>query len=146
MTRKLFCLLCLYIPVYIISFINIYTLYVSYSPSYIVLINLSEIILMSLTTNIFIISISIFVLMLLRDHIVTITLILSYFLIEECLWRCKITQKYGILGHLYEYADYAPGEMIKIKIVYLILSFIFMLLACKLSMRERKNLFFRFKN
>ncbi|MBE6058614.1 MAG: hypothetical protein E7215_00345 [Clostridium sulfidigenes] len=99
-------------------------------------------ILCSFTANIFIISLSLLVLFLVRDIAVSITIITSYYLIEESLWRGKLLKKYGILGHLYNYYDYSSGEMIRIKIIFILISLVLLLTTYKLSRRKRNNRLF----
>ena len=93
MLRKLLSMLFLYIIMYIISFINIYSLYLEFIGSKVQIMPFKEIILFSFTTNFFIISLSLLILFLVRDIAVSITIITSYYLIEESLWRCKILKK-----------------------------------------------------
>lgn len=141
--RKLGIILLLYFTLYSITFANIYTLYFTMLPAGILLTPLKEIIFYSMVTNIFIISLSLFILFLSRDTAVSTSIITAYYLIEEGLWRCKITQKYGILGHIYQYNDYENGEILKIKLFYLLLSLILIFLTYKLS--KRKYIFNFFK-
>lgn len=136
MLRKLFSLLAVYFVLYLISFINIYTLYLNALPSKGSLIPLSEILLYSLVTNIFIISLSLFLLFLSRDIAVCTSIITSYYLIEEALWRCKITQTNGILGHLYQYSDYVKGDILRVKLFYVLISFVLLILTYIISKRK----------
>jgi len=136
MLRKLTIILLLYFALYFVSFVNIYTLYLTMLPGKILLTPLKEIIFYSMVTNIFIISLSLFILFLSRDAAVSTSIITAYYLIEEGLWRCKVTQKYGILGHIYQYNDYENGEILKIKLFYLLLSLILIFLTYKISKRK----------
>lgn len=136
MLRKLAIILIIYFALYFISFVNIYTLYLAMLPNKILLTPLKEIIFYSMVTNIFIISLSLFILFLSRDTAVSTSIVTAYYLIEEGLWRCKVTQKYGILGHIYQYNDYESGEILKIKLFYLLLSLILIFLTYKLSKRK----------
>lgn len=139
MARKLGTILFVYLILYVISFANIYSLY---STSF-TMISLKDIIFSSLTTNIFIISLSLFVLFVFKDIAVSTTIITAYYLIEEALWRCKIMDKYGILGHIYQYYDYVNGEFYKIRIVYLMLSVVLLFITYKISKRK-KSVFDKF--
>lgn len=136
MLRKLLSLLFLYMIMYVISFINIYTLYLKLLGSNATLMPLKEIILCSFTTNIFIISLCLLILFLVRNITVSITIIASYFLVEESLWRCKVFQKYGILGHLYNYYDYSQLEMVKVKLIFILVSLVLLVITYKLSKRK----------
>jgi len=142
MIRKLFSMLFLYMIMYTMSFINIYSLYIKLVDNKVSIMPFKEIILCSFTSNIFIISLSLLVLFLVRDIAVSITIITSYYLIEESLWRCKLLKKYGILGHLYNYYDYSSGEMIMIKIIFILISLVLLLITYKLSRRKRNNRLF----
>ncbi|APC42550.1 hypothetical protein A7L45_03060 [Clostridium estertheticum subsp. estertheticum] len=97
---------------------------------------MNEILLYSITTNIFVISLSIFVLLISRDIAVSTCLITAYYLIEEGLWKCKITQTNGILGHVYYYSDYGKGGIFKVKLIYMIISIILLFLSYKISQRK----------
>lgn len=144
MLRKLISILSLYIVLYLISFVNIYTLHIKLANHNNIFIPLKEIIFYSVTTNIFIISLSLFILFLSRDIAVSTTIITAYYLIEEALWRCKVTQGKGILGHLYQYYDYQSGELLKVKIIYIIVSSILLFFTYRMirysgsSFRHRK--------
>ncbi|MEG0308476.1 MAG: hypothetical protein RR636_11060 [Clostridium sp.] len=136
MVRKLISLLVLYIIFHMISFINIYSLYIKLIGHKASLIPFTEIILCSFSTNIFIISLSLLILFLVRDITVSITIIASYYLIEESLWRCKIFKEYGVLGHLYQYYDYENGEMIKFKLIYILIAIVLLIITYKISKRK----------
>ncbi len=133
MVRKLISILSLYVILYLVSFINIYTLHIKLANHKDIFIPLKEIIFYSLTTNIFIISLSLFVLFLLRDIAVSTTIITSYYLIEEALWRCKVTQGKGILGHIYYYYDYGSEELFKVRVVYIIASIVLLFFTYRMS-------------
>lgn len=139
MLRKLGVLLLVYSFLYIITFINVYTIYMRIIPKDSTLVPLKEVVFYSITTNFFIISLSLFILFLLKDIAVSTSIITAYYLIEEGLWRCKVMQKRGILGHMYQYYEYAPGEIVKVKLVYIVLSIVLLFLTYKLS--ERKTNF-----
>jgi hypothetical protein len=136
MLRKLAAILLLYSVLYLISFVNIYTLYVQLLKGNNGLIPIIEIIIYSLTTNIFIISLSLFILLISRDIAVSTSIITSYYLIEEALWKCKITDKKGILEHIYEYYEFQNGELIKIKLIYMLLSIAILFITYKISKRK----------
>ncbi len=137
MLRKLIALLSIYFILYFISFVNIYTLYIKLVGNSSVFIPLKEIIFYSACTNIFIISLSLFILFLSKDIAISTTLITAYYLVEEALWRCKITQEKGILGHIYQYYDYTKSELFNIKILYIIFSTILLFLTYKISKRKK---------
>jgi energy-coupling factor transporter ATP-binding protein EcfA2 len=107
------------------------------------LIPFNEIFLYSVTTNIFIIALALFILFLTRDIPVSLVLLLSFYLIEEHLWRAKITRQFGILGHIYTYIDATRIGFIKIKAVYLICSLILAILALKMAGSERRYFILR---
>lgn len=136
MLRKLISILILYLFLYVISFINVYILYIQLLPSNATLIPLKEIIFYSLTTNVFIISLSLFILFISRDISISTVIITAYYLIEESLWRCKVTEKKGILGHIYYYYDYSNGELLKVKIFYILLSVVLLFITYKLAERK----------
>lgn len=136
MLRKLISILILYLFLYVISFINVYILYIQLLPSNATLIPLKEIIFYSLTTNVFIISLSLFILFISRDISISTVIITAYYLIEESLWRCKVTEKNGILGHIYYYYDYSNGELLKVKIFYILLSVVLLFITYKLAERK----------
>lgn len=135
MLRKLISLLCLYLVLYIITFINICTLYSKCNKDAI-LIPLKEIILYSFTTNLFIIALSLFLLFLFRDIIVSTTLITAFYLIEELLWRCRFLKTNGVLGHIYRYYEYKNGEIYKVKLIYIGISLLLLFLTYLLSKRK----------
>lgn len=136
MLKKLLSILVLYFSLYIISFINIYTIYLSLIDGRGRLIQLKEIIFYCIVTNVFIIELSLFILFLFRDIAVSVSLITFYYLIEEALWRCKIMQTNGILGHLYQYYNYSKGDIYKVKLFYLALSIILLFITYKISNRK----------
>ncbi|WP_051986322.1 hypothetical protein [Clostridium amazonitimonense] len=136
MARKLGSMLIMYFALYVISFVNIYTLYIKLIVGKGQLLPLKEIVFYSLSANIFVISISLFILFLSKDIAISTTIITSYYLIEEFLWRCKVTQKKGILGHLYQYFDYGKGELFKAKLIYILLSVLLLFATYKLSKRK----------
>lgn len=136
MLRKLVAILILYLILYTISAVNIYTLYVQLLPLNSSLFPLRKIIFYSLTTNIFIISLSLFILFVSKDATISTTIITAYYLVEESLWRCQVTQTNGILGHIYRYYDYGKGEILKVKIFYISLSVILLFITYKLSKRK----------
>lgn len=135
MLRKLISLLCIYMVLYVITFINIYTLYSKCVPNT-TLIPLKEIILCSFATNVFVIALSLFLLFLFRDIIVSVTAITAFYLIEELLWRCRIFKNSGILGHIYRYYDYKSGNLYKVKIIYIVISVVLLFLTYLLSRRK----------
>lgn len=141
--RKIVVLLALYFVLYLITFINIYTLYLNMLDPKDVLIPIKEIILFSFVTNVFIISLSLFILLITRNIAVSISIITAYYLIEESLWRCKVMQTNGILGHMYQYQDYADGELYSIKLIYLFISIILLFLSYKISQRKLRLRLFR---
>ena len=100
------------------------------------LLPISELLLYSMSTNIFVISLSIFILFITRDIAVSTSLITAYYLIEEALWRCKVTQTNGILGHIYQYYDYEKGGILKVKLIYMLISIILLFLSYKISQRK----------
>lgn len=136
MARKLVTILLLYFGLYIVSWANIYTLYVRALEGTEALIPLKQIILFSFSTNLFIISLSLLVLMITRDIAVSTSIITAYYLIEEALWRCKVTEKYGILGHIYQYEDYGQGQVYKFKLFYIIISVLILFVTYKISQRK----------
>lgn len=136
MRRKLVVLLLIYLLLYLISFTNIYTLYLNLLKGIGVLIPLKQIIFYSITANIFVISLCLFLITLFRDIPVSTSVITAYYLVEESLWRCKIFLSKGILGHIYQYHDYKGNEIIQVKVFYLFLSVVFLLAAYKLSTRK----------
>jgi hypothetical protein len=136
MLRKLGVLLLLYLVLYIVTFTNLYTVYLKLITSNVVLIPLKEIIFYSITTNLFIISLSLLVLFLSRDIAVSTSVITAFYLVEEALWRCKVTQKHGILGHIYQYYDYKNGEIFSIKLFYMILTIFCLAATYKISSRK----------
>lgn len=136
MLRKLGVLLLVYSFLYIITFINVYNIYMRVIPKDSTLVPLREVVFYSITTNLFIISLSLFILFLLKDIAVSTSIITAYYLIEEGLWRCNVMRKWGILGHMYQYYDYAPGEIVKVKLVYIVLSIVLLFLTYKLSQRK----------
>lgn len=138
MVRKLTTIIIIYFILYIISFINIYSIYLKLLPSNVVMSPLKEIISYSIITNVFIISLSIFILLMLKDIYVSTAIITAYYLIEESLWRCKITQKYGVLGHIYQYNDYEVGEIIKVKLIYVLLAIMLLVISYIISKRKRR--------
>ncbi len=141
MYRKLYTTLIVYAFLYLVSFINIYTLYKKILPPNVVIIGLTEILFYSFTTNIFIVSLSLVILFLIRNIPISIIIISSCYLVEESLWRCKVTQRMGILGHLYHYYDYLEGERVTIKLLYIIASLILLYIAYRLSSRKKVSLF-----
>lgn len=143
MARKLGAILFVYLILYVVSFVNIYSLYSTLLSDNMAMIPLKDIILCSLTANIFIISLSLFLLFAFKDIAICTSIITAYYLVEEALWRCKIMDKYGILGHIYQYYDYANGEMYNIKAIYLMLSIILLFITYKISKRK-KNAFGKF--
>jgi hypothetical protein len=143
MLRKLISLLTIYVILYLISFTNMYTLYLNRLHGSGSLISLREIILYSLVTNVFIISLSLFLLFISRDIAVSTSVITSYYLIEEALWRCKITQTNGILGHIYQYSDYTKGEILRVKLFYVLMSFVLLAITYNISKRKISFKFFR---
>jgi len=134
--RKLAAIGTLYFVLYTITFTNIYTLYLKLIYGKGVLIPLKEILIYSFTTNLFVFSLSLFILFLSRNISISISIITAYYLIEEALWRCKISQTKGILGHLYQYSDYKPGEIYSVKIIYVLVAFILLFLSYKISKRK----------
>lgn len=138
MLRKLLAILVLYSCLYIISFINIYTLYVNGLPKQYSLMPLTEILYSSLTANIFVISLSLFLVVLFKDIAVSTSIITAFYLVEEALWRCKITMTKGVLGHIYQYSDYKPGEMLKVKLCYILISAVLLFITYRLSQRKRR--------
>lgn len=142
MYRKLYSTLILYFSLYVVSFINIYTLYIKLLPSNVKMISLTEILIFSFTTNLFIISLSLVILFITRNIPISIIIITAYYLIEEFLWRCKVTQTKGILGHLNQYYDYANGEIMKVKLIYIFVSVILLYILYRMSSRKRTG--FRF--
>jgi hypothetical protein len=136
MLRKLATILLLYSVLYLITFVNIYTLYVQLLEGNNELVPIIEIIIYSLSTNIFIISISLLILLITRDIAVSTSIITSYYLIEEALWKCMITDKKGILEHIYEYYEFENGELIKIKLIYMLLSIAILFITYKISKRK----------
>lgn len=143
--RKLITILVVYFFLYAISFINIYTIYLQFLSHNRYLLPLKKIIFYSFCTNVFIISLSLFILLLTKDISISTVIISSYYLIEEHLWRCKISGKYGILGHIYHYEDYKPNEIIKIKLWYILISIVLLFLFCQLSKRKRYSCFNKIK-
>lgn len=136
MLRKLGVLLLFYSFLYTITFINVYNIYMRIIPKDSTLVPLREVVFYSITTDFFIISLSLFILFLLKDIAVSTSIIIAYYLIEEGLWRCKVMQKWGILGHMYQYYEYTPGEIVKVKLVYIVLSIVLLFLTYKLSQRK----------
>ncbi|WP_207753033.1 hypothetical protein [Clostridium yunnanense] len=136
MVRKLISILTVYLCLYIISFLNIYFLYKKLLPSNTILLPVQEVLLYSFVTNMFIISLSLFILFVSKDIAISTSLITAYYLIEEALWRCKITQTNGILGHIYQYYDYGKGGLLKVKMIYMGISIILLLLTYKISQRK----------
>lgn len=134
--RKLISLLLLYLILYTVTFANIYTLYIKLINVSGSLIPLKEILFYCITTNIFIISLSLFILFLSRDIAVSTSIITAYYLIEESLWRCKITQEHGILGHVYQYNIFFRGEFLQEKLIYSCVSLILLFIVYKLSKRK----------
>lgn len=141
MARKLISILSLYVVLYLVSFVNIYTLHIKLANHNNIFVPLKEIIFYSITTNIFIISLSLFILFLSRDIAVSTTIITSYYLIEEALWKCKVTQGKGILGHIYQYYDYESGELFKVRIVYIIVSIILLFITYRMNRHSRSRFF-----
>ncbi|ERI93573.1 hypothetical protein HMPREF1982_01657 [Clostridiales bacterium oral taxon 876 str. F0540] len=136
MLRKLGAILGLYIILYSITFANIYSLYNKLIPGGSRLLPFNEIAFYSITTNIFIISLSLLILFITRNIAVSTSLITAYYLIEEALWRCKITQEKGILGHIYQYFDCPKNDIIKIKLFYIVLSIVFLFFTYIISKRK----------
>lgn len=137
MVKKLFVIMSIHVSLYIITFINIYSIFLKFNNSYSKIMPLKEIIFYSITTNIFIISLGLFILFFTRDIAITTILITSYYFIEEALWRCKVTQQRGILAHLYQYEGYGAEYMVKTKLIYLGISVILLLITYNLSSRKR---------
>ncbi|QAA31773.1 hypothetical protein [Clostridium manihotivorum] len=136
MIRKLISILLVYFFLYSVSFFNIYYLYKKILPSSYILTPILEVLFYSIVTNLFIISLSLFILFISRDIAVSTSLITVYYLIEEALWRCKVMGTSGILGHIYQYTDYKKGELLEVKVIYIILSII--LLTLTFIMTQRK--------
>lgn len=137
MLKKFLSLFVVYVPLYLATYINIYTLYISGTQNG-QPIPFSEVFLYSVTANIFVIVLALFILFLTRDIPVSLVLILSYYLIEEHLWRAKITRQFGILGHIYSYYESSKAGFIKIKMIYLIFSIVLAIITLKLAGRERR--------
>lgn len=136
MVRKLISILTVYFCLYVISFFNIYFLYKKLLPSNSIMLPIQEVLLYSFVTNLFIISLSLFILFVSKDIAISTSLITAYYLIEEALWRCKVTQTNGILGHIYQYYDYEKGGLLKVKIIYIGISIILLLLTYRISQRK----------
>lgn len=132
MFKKFISMFAVYFPLYILTYINIYTLYSSHLKGY-NLISFHEVFFYSVVTNIFIISLSLFILFLTREIAVSLVIITSYYLLEEYLWRSKVTKEYGILGHIFCYYDASFIKLIIIKILYLAASFVLIYITLKLS-------------
>lgn len=143
MLKKFLSLLAVYVPIYLATYLNIYTLYQSGTQEG-YLIPFREAFFYSITANIFVIALALFILFLTRDIPLSMVLILSYYLIEEHLWRAKITKQFGILGHIYTYYEISKIGFVKIKIIYLICAVILSVITLKLAGREgRLSLFGR---
>jgi hypothetical protein len=136
MLRKLISILTVYFCLYIISFLNIYFLYKKLLPNNFIMLPIQEVLLYSFITNMFIISLSLFILFISKDIAISTSLITAYYLIEEALWRCKITQTNGILGHIYQYYDYEKGGLLKVKIIYMGISIILLMATYRISQRK----------
>lgn len=134
--RKIASLLTLYFVLYVVSFANIYFLYLDKLRGIGRLVSFKEILLLSFSTNLFIISLSLFVLFISRNITVSVSLITAYYLVEESLWRSKVTGRKGILGHLYQYSDYIKDEIYSIRITYIIVAIILLFLSYKISQRK----------
>ena len=143
--KKFISLLAAYIPLYLITYLNIYFLYKVMLPKNQVLISFGEMFFYSLVSNIFILSLALFILFLTRDIPVSMVIITSVYLIEEYLWRAQITKQYGILGHIYYYNDSFVKALIIIKVAYLICSVILFAIILKLSSRKNTSLLARYK-
>ena len=137
MAKKFFSLLIVYIPVYLLTYVNIYMLYKSLLTKHQMLLPFSELFMYSAVSNVFIISLSLFILFLTRDIPVSIVSISSFYLIEEHLWRAKIMQQYGILGHIYHYYSATPQDFFLYKAMYLLGSVLLIAATLKLSGRKR---------
>lgn len=135
MARKLVTLLMAYIVVYTITFVNIYTIYIKFSGNT-KFLPIKEIIFYSFTTNLFVITLSLFLLFFFRDIVISTSIITAIYLIEELLWRCKVMDTNGILGHIYGYFDYEHGEIYKVKFIYIILSLVLLFATYMLSKRK----------
>lgn len=142
--RKLASLLLLYLVLYAVTFINIYTIYFKLLAGKGALIPLYEILFYSVSTNIFVISLSLFILFLSRDIAVSTAIFTAYYLIEELLWRCKITQERGILGHIYQYYDYPKQLFFREKLIYLLVSLILLFITYQISKRKGGGRFLKF--
>lgn len=134
--RKIITLILVFASLYMVSFVNVYTLYLKMIDNKAVLISISEVLLCSFTTIIFMVSLSLFFIYVLREITISIICVVSYFLVEECLWRCKMFQKYGVLGHIYQYEDYASGELLKYKLGFIVISVILIAVTCVLSSKR----------
>ena len=134
--RKLAAIISLYLVLYTITFVNIYTLYISLIDGKGAMIPVADILIFSATTNLFVFSLSLFILVLSRNISVSISLITAYYLIEEALWRCKITKSNGILGHIYNYSNYTVGKTYSVKLLYILFSFVLLFISYKISQRK----------
>ena len=132
MLRKIIVILLVYISLYIITYTNIYTIFLSIIGKEATLIPIWFSIKISLVSNIFIIALSLFLLFLTREVSVSIIIVVSYYFIEEYLWRCKITQGAGLLSHLYYYYDYSQSSTI----CYFIAAWILLIATYFLAQRE----------
>lgn len=133
--NKIAAILMLYGTLYVVTFLNFYNLYIQLDLIK-QIISLKEILFYSFTTNLFVISLTLFLLFLFRDTLVTVSVITAFYLIEEFLWRCKLTQTKGILAHVYQYFSYMNNEIYKVKIAYIIASIILLFGALILSKRK----------
>lgn len=143
MLRKFFSLLCIYVPLYIITYINVYSIYLSRLKYRADAMPLKQVIFYSVTANVFIIAMSLFILFLTREVTVSTVIIVSYYLIEEYLLRAKVMGVKGVIGQVYDYFEPSRMNIDTYKIWYIAASVPLFFLAAKLC--SKKYIFFKLK-
>ena len=133
MLRKIAVILLVYIGLYVITYTNIYTIFFNVIGKDVSIIPFWVSIRLSFVSNIFIIALSLFLLFLTREVSIPIIIVVSFYFIEEYLWRCKITQESGLLSHLYQYNDYN----IKSTLAYFTAACVLLVVTYFLAQREK---------
>lgn len=136
---KIMMILKIYIPLYIITYINMYYLIAHNALYDVKLLGLIKCIYISFTTQFFVISLTIFFMFLIRNVRAVLLSLGAYFVFIEFIIGHNFLQSMGVYSHFFIYNENIINDILSNRFLYNIFSIILLYVGIRLSGKERKK-------
>lgn len=139
---KILMILKIYIPMYFITYLNMYFLIKRNITPGTKILSLSKCLYISFTSQLFVISLTIFMIFFIRNVRGILIGLGGYFVVVEFILGHNLFRGMGLYSHFFIYNEAIINNILNNKFIYIILGIILIFIAIRLSGKERRKLIY----